>query len=104
MKRPVIVLKTIIFTIEGQEKLEHELLEIVRRQYDTGVIVLPNWAEYAGVFEEDTDQGFCVKFDRDHIDPECWDLIQRIKAGECLPKLHPRDGGGCEGLFEERKG
>ena len=51
MKRPIIVLKTKIFPVEGQEELEHELLEIVRRQYDTGVIVLPNWAEYAGVFE-----------------------------------------------------
>lgn len=53
MKRPIIVLKTIIFPVEGQEKLEHELLEIVRRQYDTGVIVLPNWAEYCGAFEQD---------------------------------------------------
>ena len=96
MKRTIIILKTIIFPVEGQEKLEHELLEIVRRQYDTGVIVLPNWAEYAGVFEEDIDQGFCVEFDRDHIDPECWDLIQRIKAGEGLPPLREREADDGE--------
>lgn len=114
MKRPVIVVNVKRFIDdEEQKRLERELRDIIARQQGTGVLLLPNWAEYVGVFEEDTDQGFCVEFDRDHVDPECWDLIQRIKDGEGLPKLHPRDGGqglskmdprnagGGEGLIEE---
>lgn len=117
MKRQVIVVRVRLFiSDEEQERLEQEIRTIIARQQGMGVLVLPNWAEYAGVFEEDTDQGFRVEFDRDHIDPECWDLIQRIKAGEGLPKLDPRDGGqglskmdprnagGGEGLIKERKG
>lgn len=117
MKIQVIVVRVRPFmSDEEQERCEREIRNIISRQQGTGVLLLPNWAEYAGVFEEDTDQGFCVEFDRDHIDPECWDLIQRIEAGEGLPKQDPRDGGqglskmdprnggGGEGLIKERKG
>lgn len=93
MKRPVIVLKTIIFPVEGQEKLEHELLEIVRRQYDTGVIVLPNWAEYCGTFEQDF---FEVRYDGP---------LEDVKSGgQGLSMLDPRNAGGGEGLIRKRKG